>query len=94
LVNIHAATTVTWTGPSGNAVYDIASSQLSDLPTVGTSSATCLSNDLADETYLDTRVDPSAGDGYYYLIRAQSACGRGSYGIDSAGAERAPAVCP
>jgi hypothetical protein len=85
---------VSWTGVSG-MVYDIASSSLSSLASSGTAAATCLVSDHESANYVDNRPDPPQGDGYYYLIRAQSACGVGTYGWQSAGLERMPtAVCP
>jgi hypothetical protein len=86
---------LTWTALGGAVVYDVASSTLSDLTANGTGGATCLANDVANSGYLDGRADPAVGDGYYYLIRAQSVCGSGTYGRSSAGTPRAPtSACP
>ena len=94
-VNGHLSTTVTWTSPGGPVVYDVLSSTLSDLRVNGTATASCLSNDVPVSSYDDGRALPPAGDGYYYLVRAQSACGTGTLGMNSAGAERAPSPgCP
>ncbi len=50
---------------------------------------------LLVNTWDDTRSEPAAGDGYYYLVRSQSACGSGTYGSASSGAERQPLTgCP
>lgn len=95
LVDGATGTTVTWTGLSGSVVYDVAGSTLSDLRANGTSTATCLANDDAGPSFVDGRPDPPAGDGYYYMVRAQSACGSGTYGYDSSSVERTPtAACP
>jgi len=89
-----APTGLTWTAVSG-AVYDLASSTLSDLRVNGTTTAACLSNNVASASYADVRPDPAPGSGYYYLVRAQASCGSGTYGFASAGGERAPAAaCP
>ncbi len=89
-----ASTAMTWTGLTGGVVYDIASSTISELRANGTTTSTCLSNDVEGPGYSDGQANPAEGDGYYYLVRAQSACGSGSYGDDSAGAERTPtAAC-
>jgi hypothetical protein len=96
-VNVDGAstTTLTWTALAGAVAYDVASSTLSDLKVNGTSTATCVANDLGSPSYVEVRPDPAAGDGYYYLIRGASACGTGTYGTDSLGAPRAPAAaCP
>ncbi len=88
-------TTVTWTAPGGPVVYDVASSTLSDLRVNGTTTATCAANDVAITSFGDGRPDPPAGEGYYFIVRAQSTCASGSYGLDSAGAPRVPAsACP
>jgi hypothetical protein len=83
-------TALTWTALPGPVVYDVAASTLSDLRMNGTSTATCLANDVAGVGTVDTQPDPAEGDGYYYLIRGVSACGSGTYGRDSLGAPRAP----
>jgi hypothetical protein len=86
---------LTWTAPGGAVSYDVASSTLSDLRINATTTAACLASELAPTSYADGQSDPPAGDGYYYLIRAQSACGSGSYGFDSAASERLPTLpCP
>jgi hypothetical protein len=94
-VDGHTGTTVSWTAASGSVVYDVASSTLSDLRANGTTTAACISNDDAGTSFVDGRADPAAGDGYYYIVRAQSACGSGTYGFDSSSQERVPAsACP
>jgi len=40
----------------------------------------------------DTTAPPSSG--FYYLVRGVNVCGVGSYGADSAGAERTSPACP
>jgi hypothetical protein len=95
LLDGHESTTLTWTGMGGGDVYDIAWSTVSELQAHGTATAACLENDLATPSYVDGQADPAVDEGYYFLIRAQSACGSGSYGVDSTGAKRAPSsACP
>jgi uncharacterized delta-60 repeat protein len=90
----HSPSSLGWSDPGG-AVFDVVSSTLGDLRTSGTTGATCLANDVETAGYSDTRPNPSAGNGYYYLVRAQSSSGSGNYGSDSAGVPRAPvAACP
>jgi hypothetical protein len=85
---------LTWSATSG-AVYDVASGALSDLRVNGTTTAACLSNNGATAGYIDVRSDPVPGAGYYYIARAQGACGAGTYGFASTGQERVPtAACP
>jgi hypothetical protein len=87
-------TGLTWSATSG-AVYDVASGALSDLRVNGTTTAACLSNNGATAGYIDVRSDPVPGAGYYYIARAQGACGAGTYGFASTGQERVPtAACP
>jgi hypothetical protein len=94
LLDHGSGTTLTWTPLSGT-VYDVAGATLADLRTSATTTATCLSDDGAAASFTDTRPDPAAGTGYYYLVRAQAACGTGTYGFDSASVERSlPAACP
>jgi hypothetical protein len=90
-----AGTSLTWTALPGGVVYDVDSSTLSDLRLSGPAGATCLANDLAVASYVDVRPDPAPDDGYYYLIRAQTPCGTGTFGTSSGGGERLPAAgCP
>jgi hypothetical protein len=90
-----APTMLNWVGPGGGTLYDLATSSLAGLGATGTAGATCLGNDVDGTTFEDPQTDPAAGDGYYYLIRAQSVCGTGNYGSDSAGVERVPtSACP
>jgi hypothetical protein len=84
---------LTWTGVAG-VVYDLVSSTLAELAAHGTATAACLADDHAVD-YNDDRPDPTPNAGYYYLVRAQSTCGSGTYGYASAGTERLPtAACP
>jgi hypothetical protein len=90
---------LTWTSqdPSAGAgtVYDLASGLVGDLRlSGGFAGAACVANDVADTPYDDTRAGPSSGSGYYYLVRAQNACGAGGYGLRSNGAPRIVTVCP
>ena len=84
-----------WTA-TGGGTYDIASGGLIALRTSGgVGAATCAQNDVAATSWADGRPDPVVGDGYYYLVRGQNACGAGSYGQATGGAERLPvAACP
>jgi hypothetical protein len=90
-----AGTTLTWTSLGGGIVYDVATSTLSDLRANGPATAACLANDVAGASTVDARPNPGPGDGYYYIVRGQTACASGSYGLDSASVPRSPAsACP
>jgi hypothetical protein len=66
---------------------------LSELP-VGTGpSESCLHPDVPGSSLLD-KQQPASGSGFCYLIRAHNACGVGTYGFESSGAERQSTVCP
>jgi hypothetical protein len=70
-------------GVSGPATrYDVAGGGLlalrSSLDLAATTS--CLAGDLAPASYDDSRPNPPAGDGYYYLVRAENGCGNGGWG--------------
>jgi hypothetical protein len=39
-------------------------------------------------------AQPTAGAGFWYLVRGRNACGAGSYGADSEGNARIPVTCP
>jgi hypothetical protein len=91
----HASTTLSWTVQPLGAVYDVATSTLSDLFATGPAGATCLVNDEPTTSFVDPQASPAPGSGYYYLVRAQSSCGTGSYGSTSGNVPRVPAAdCP
>ncbi len=86
-------TTLTWSAvadPGGrSAVYDTIRS---DTPAEFEIAATCVESDGSDTTSTDT-VTPSAGEAFYYLIRAENSCGTGPLG-PSCGSPRAARACP
>jgi hypothetical protein len=89
-------TTVSWDTQGDGFEYDVAGGTFAQLGTDGgAGGATCLADDVASTSYVDPRPDPAGGSGYYYIVRAQSSCGSGTYGFSSSGAERNPlAACP
>jgi len=79
------------TGPG--LVYDLAGGGLVALHASGPGAASsCLVSGLAATGYDDTRANPPAGDGYFYLARGRNSCGAGSFGPGSQGLD--PLVCP
>ena len=67
------------TGPG--LVYDLAGGGLVALHASGLGPASaCLAPNLTTTAYDDTRADPPAGDGYFYLARGRNSCGNGSFG--------------
>jgi len=87
-------TTLDWSALNG-VVYDAAGGLLGELRADdGTDEAQCLEDDLADSGFMDERAVPVAGEGFYYIIRAQHVC-TGTYGHATAGPERLPTgACP
>jgi hypothetical protein len=74
---------LTWTPPAGTTT-DVAVGLLSSLRgTGGFSEATCLVDGVAGTTYDDPNANPPSGEGRWYLLRAVSACGTGSFGDSS-----------
>jgi subtilisin family serine protease len=55
--------------------------------------ATCLATALTVPQHEDLS-SPASGDGYYYLVGARNACGKGGFGADSAGIPRTHLTCP
>ena len=68
----------TRSGPSMR--YDVAAGTISGLRAAGLASAGCLAGDVPTAAYEDGRPDPSAGDGYFYLVRAENSCASGGFG--------------
>ncbi len=87
-----------WDAVPAASGYDVLRGLLTDGP-VGSdlASETCLGDNLADPSASDASV-PVSGRGFWYVMRAVSACGTGSYGNAGsggvAGAPRASATCP
>jgi hypothetical protein len=82
---VTGASRVAWTSEGATAGtathYDTARGLLSALRSSGNfSGATCLADNVPDTPYDDTSASPPVGDGYWYLVRGQNACGTGTYG--------------
>jgi hypothetical protein len=77
------------------AVFDVAMGTLGDLRADGgVFGAICLADDIRPTQLVDLTPGPGIGQGRYYVVRAENACGEGSYGYDSTGQERVPdAAC-
>jgi hypothetical protein len=68
-------------GAGGGATYDLVTGSLATLHTTGSfSAATCLVRAHGALSFEDPRLDPAAGQGVYYLLRARTGCGGGTYG--------------
>jgi len=79
-------------GAGTATVHDVLRGRLSRL-LVGGPLESCIPTDAGGITATDVTV-PTAGSGFYYLVRGRNACGTGTYGATSAGAPRISNVCP
>ncbi len=103
LSKVGATARVSWTSQDASAgsstSYDIVTGDLAALRTSGGfGAATCLVNNDADTPFDETRPQPAAGVGVYYLVRGQHAC-TGTFGNsrkdpDPRDALDAAAPCP
>jgi Protein metal binding site. len=75
-------------------LYDLTSGMLTGSGGLDTASATCLAPATGSSTYSDSRPDPAAGTGFWYLTRARNSCGIGTYGFASNATERSIPACP
>jgi hypothetical protein len=96
LLDLPAATALSWSPPAdpgGTALrYDLLRSGVkSDFVNV----ALCVETDTTQTAATDAAV-PAAGQGFFYLVRAQNGCpdGQGTLGNHSDGSERAGRTCP
>ena len=71
------------------AFYDVVRA---DTPN-GFAAATCVETNGSNGNSLDA-ANPAAGAAFYYLVRAENACGLGTLGRVSNGAERTGVSCP
>jgi hypothetical protein len=89
---------LSWDATAGAATYDLLRGSVLGWP-VGSTPAmeTCLAGNVVSTRASDDTV-PAIGDGYWYLVRADNACGSGSYGSQESqgvpAAPRASATCP
>jgi hypothetical protein len=79
------ATWFGWDGQSATAgpatTYTLTTGTLSALHAdAGFASACSLRSDFDIPQFVEFRLAPPAGDGYWYLVRASNACGAGTYG--------------
>jgi hypothetical protein len=72
--------------------YDLVSGSLTG-GDLNVPSAVCLQSS-GGSSYSDTRANPAAGSGYWYLSRARNSCGIGTYGFSSSAVERSIPTCP
>jgi hypothetical protein len=89
-------TRLAWTPPPGSGLtYALVSAPIAELGGAdGIPTASCVGSGLGLGAE-DPRPDPVAGQGFYYVVRAESACGQGPYGQTSAGTPRQPGSdCP
>jgi hypothetical protein len=86
-------TSFTWDAMSGLPTYDVVRGELSALP-VGPAGADeiCLGG-LTSAVVVDAD-EPPPDTGYWYLSRAGSTCGTGSFGSGSDGTPRSTTTCP
>jgi hypothetical protein len=89
------ALTLAWfDANAGSAtVYDVLRGSLFELPVGDGVSEACLENGLAGTTAA-AGVDPGAGEGFWYLVRASNVCGIGGYGFASDLTPRSSTACP
>ena len=66
--------------------YDLVSGPLSATSPLSLTSASCLQSG-GGSSYSDTRPDPAAGSGFWYLTRGRNSCGIGTYGTPSRDAD-------
>ncbi len=80
-------TTLTWSATINASQYDVVRGVLSSLLAAGDFSASvdnCLALNQSSTTAIDTLV-PTTGNGFWYLVRAESVAGKGTYDEASGG---------
>ena len=88
--------TLSWSPPVPNpgsaTVYDIVRGSRSGLPVDGGPDESCVASGAG--TSVSDATTPGVGQGIWYVVRGRNACGSGSYGFATSGAERLPVSCP
>jgi hypothetical protein len=82
---VGSVATVTWNPTAGATTTSVLRGQVGSLP-VGSASGeeTCLASRLSASTASTLDADvPQEGSGFWYLVRAENACGAGPYGYEA-----------
>ena len=89
-------TQISWSDMGTEMLYDVVSGLVGDLHLDGgTVNGECLAGLVSATAIYDSRPNPPAGVGHYYMVRTHGPCGPGPYGFSSSGAPRVPAgACP
>jgi hypothetical protein len=89
--------TLSWTSVTPVAgptiVHDVVRGTIDLLPVDGGAGESCLEPAVDGASTTDADV-PAPGAAWWYLVRGRNACGAGSWGTSSAGAERTSVTCP
>jgi hypothetical protein len=86
-------TTFAWDSVPNNPVYDILRGAISALPVgPGGGDEVCFDNN--NVSLLNDATTPAAGQGFFYLVRAQNFCGQGNYGTQKNLTPRTTTTCP
>jgi len=89
--------TLSWTSAAPTAgvatTHQLLRGPVGGLPVGSGGAEICLSAGTTAASLIDSDV-PSAGAGFWYVVRAANSCGQGGYGTTSAGQNRASATCP
>jgi hypothetical protein len=80
-------------GSGPDTVHDVMRGALPQFPIGSGAAETCLDSGLAADSTVDASA-PAPGEGFYYLVRGANACGVGTYGFATGGAERNTLACP
>ena len=89
--------TISWIAPAdlggtpASVLYDTLRSEAVGSFTSGT---VCVESNHGADTVATDGAAPALGSGFYYLIRAENACGAGSLGTRSDGTQRSGVNCP
>ena len=89
--------TVSWNSAAPQAgtdtVHDVLRGELDGLPVGSGSSEVCIASGVSASSIADGAV-PSAGSGFWYLVRGRNVCAAGTYGFAGDGTPRTSLACP
>jgi len=74
--------------------YDVVLGSMGPATGISFAAGACVQSGSSAPNYSDSGPNPSPGAGRWYLARARSSCGTGTYGASSAGTERTLPNCP
>lgn len=84
---------IAWDSTGATVLYDVLRGDLGQLPVGSGPAEICYDSGLSGSSTSDP-TEPEPGSGFWYVVRATTACDTATYGFESSNTERISATCP